>query len=186
MILMKDIIREGNPTLTAYAKKLEFPLDDETKQLAQDMLEFVVNSQDDELAEKYDLRPGVGIAAPQVDRSIQLCVIHVPHDDENKEHLTRILVNPQIISHTEAKAALRYGEGCLSVDRNVEGLVPRYKRVTVRYQDLDGEVHEERFRGYDAIVVQHEIDHLHGLLFYTHIDEKDPFRLKSRSDIELI
>lgn len=183
MLLMKDIIKEGHPTLTKYAQELEFPLSRETKQLAYDMLEFIQNSQDDQLAEQYDLRPGVGIAAPQLNHSIQLCAVHVPHEDD-REPLTRIFVNPQIISHTEAEIALRNGEGCLSVDRPVEGIVPRSKRITVRYQDLDGKTHKERFRGYDAIVIQHEIDHLRGVLFYDHIDPDDPYRLNS--NIELI
>lgn len=183
MLLMKDIIMEGHPTLTKEAKPLEFPLTTEIKELAHEMLEFVQNSQDEEIAEKYHLRAGVGIAAPQLNHSIQLCVVHVPHGEE-KDSLTRIFVNPQIISHTEAEIALRDGEGCLSVERPVEGIVPRNKRITVRYQDLDGEEHQERFRGYDAIVIQHEIDHLRGVMFYDHIDSQDPYRL--HSDIELI
>lgn len=179
---MNDIIKEGHPTLTTVADDLEFPLSQETIDLAHEMLEYVVNSQDEELAEKYGLRPGVGLAAPQVNRSVQLCVIHVPQAD--KEPISKILVNPKIISHTAARVALRDGEGCLSVERPIEGLVPRNKRVTVRYQDLNGETHEERFRGYPAVVVQHEIDHLNGILFFERISQEDPFRINE--DIELL
>ena len=63
MLTMNDIIREGHPTLRKVAEEVVFPLDDETKETAHKMLQFLKNSQDPELAEKYQLRPGVGIAA---------------------------------------------------------------------------------------------------------------------------
>ena len=62
MITMEDIIREGHPTLRKKAEKITFPVSDEIRQLADDMMEFLRNSQDEELAEKYGLRGGVGSA----------------------------------------------------------------------------------------------------------------------------
>lgn len=172
---MKNIIREGNPTLRAIAKPLSFPLTDDELTLAHDLMEFLENSQDPEIAEKYQLRAGVGLAAPQVDESVQMTAVLVPAGENEPPFLKEVLVNPKIISHSVQSAALAEGEGCLSVDREVPGYVVRHDRITVRYQDLQGEMHKIRLKNYPAIVVQHEIDHLNGILFFDHIDEKAPF-----------
>ena len=66
MILMEDIIREGPPTLRTRAEEIAFPLTEEDRQLAHDMLEYLMNSQDPIMAEKYNLRGGIGLAANQV------------------------------------------------------------------------------------------------------------------------
>ena len=87
------------------------------------------------------------------------------------------LLNPTIISHSVEKAYLTAGEGCLSVDRNVEGYVPRYARITVKAFNTDGEQLKLRLRDYAAIVFQHEIDHLNGIMFYDHINKENPFRI---------
>lgn len=180
MITMKDIIREGHPTLRLVAKELEFPLSQEVKNTAQEMMEFLINSQDEEMAEKYQLRAGVGLAAPQINQSIRLLAVHIPGIEEGTdEHvLSTIMVNPKIISHSVQSACLAEGEGCLSVDRDVPGYVPRHGRITVQYYDLDGEKHKVRLKNYAAMVVQHEIDHLDGVMFYDRINEENPFNLE--------
>jgi peptide deformylase len=68
------------------------------------------------------------------------------------------------------------GEGCLSVDRVVEGYVPRYSRITVKATTLEGDEIKLRLKGMLSIVFQHEIDHLNGIMFYDHIDKEDPYR----------
>ena len=68
------------------------------------------------------------------------------------------------------------GEGCLSINREVEGIVPRYARITVEAQDMDGNPFKIRVREDIAIAFQHEIDHLNGILFIDHIDPKNPFK----------
>ncbi|MDT3391881.1 MAG: peptide deformylase, partial [Bacillota bacterium] len=75
--------------------------------------------------------------------------------------------------------ALSEGEGCLSVDRDVPGYVVRHDRITLRYYDIDGNQHKIRLKNYPAIVCQHEIDHLHGILFYDHIDHEHPFTMEN-------
>lgn len=182
MITMKDVIRDYHPTLRKKAEKIEFPLNDEIKKLAKDMMEFLKNSQDPETAEKYKLRPGVGIAAPQLDISIQMFAAHIPAE-EDEDPVSLIMINPRIISHSVKQTALSEGEGCLSIDEVYEGLVPRSKRITVEYYDLDGNKYKERFKNYPAIVIQHEIDHLNGILFYDHINEEQPFELTENLEI---
>ena len=68
------------------------------------------------------------------------------------------------------------GEGCLSINRDVEGIVPRYARVTVEGYDIDGNKIRIRAREELAIAFQHEIDHLNGILFIDHIDKNNPYK----------
>ena len=75
MILMKDITREGNPVLRKKCVDVKIPLSKEDEQTLKDMIEYIVNSQNDELAEKYGLRPGVGLAAPQIGVDKKMLVI---------------------------------------------------------------------------------------------------------------
>lgn len=174
---MRDIIREGNPTLRKKAQDVSFPLDTETHQTALDMMEFLVNSQDPVLSQRYQLRAGVGLAAPQINISKRMTAVHIPSADTDEETIefSDVLINPIIVSHSVQQTCLKEGEGCLSVDRNVEGFVPRASKITLEYQTLNGEKKRIRLKGYPAIVVQHEIDHLNGVLFYDHINQADPF-----------
>ncbi|WP_028274615.1 peptide deformylase [Atopococcus tabaci] len=186
MITMDDIIREGHPTLRKVAEEVPFPISEETKQLGKEMMEFLVNSQDPEIAEKYDLRAGVGLAAPQLDISKRILAVHIPSldpEESDEPVLSTIMVNPKILSHSVQTACLADGEGCLSVDREVPGYVPRASRITISYYDLDGNKHKERLRNYPAIVVQHEMDHLNGVMFYDHINEENPFELDENTSL---
>lgn len=183
MITMDNVVRDYHPTLREKSEKIDFPLNNELKTLADEMIEFLVNSQNPEMAEKYQLRPGVGIAAPQIDVSKQMLAVHLPADEEDAEPLSLVMINPRILSHSVKKTALQDGEGCLSIDDVYEGLVPRNKRITVEYYDVDGNKHKERFKEYPAIVIQHEIDHLNGILFYDWINEEDPFELSENMEI---
>ena len=78
------------------------------------------------------------------------------------------------------KIYVEMGEGCLSVNRDVEGIIPRYARVTVEGYDIDGNKIRVRAREELAIAFQHEMDHLDGILFYDHIDKKNPFKDKDK------
>lgn len=179
MITMKDFVPEKEPILREQAKPVEFPINEELKETAVAMRQFLINSQDPKTAEKYNLRPGVGVAAPQIGIDQQIFAVYLmDYDEEGNETeplIDEIFVNPKIISHAVQKVALKEGEGCLSVPREVPGIVPRPKRVTVKYNDLEGNEKKIRLRDYEAVVVQHEIDHLKGILFYDHIDEKTPW-----------
>lgn len=179
MLTMKDVIREGHPTLRRVADDVTIPLNKAEKELAKEMLNFLINSQDPVLAEKYELRPGVGIAAPQVDVSKRMIAVHVPSDDPeiNEPVFSEVLVNPRIISHSVQQTCLSEGEGCLSVDREIPGYVPRHKRIRVEYFDVDGNKQKARLKDFPSIVVQHEIDHLNGVMFFDRIDSENPLAL---------
>ncbi len=175
MITMKDIVREGNPILRQIAKEVPLPASEEDKNTLREMLQFLKNSQDPEIAEKYKLRPGVGLAAPQIGVSKRMFEIHAR--DENDQLFSMGFFNPKIISHSVEETYLEGGEGCLSVDREIPGIVPRYARITIQATTLDGEEVTMRLRGYIAIIFQHELDHLNGIMFYDRIkDFKDKLK----------
>ena len=173
MITMKNIVLEDHPVLREVAKEVILPASDEDKQIAQQLLEYVINSQDQEIANKYGLRPGIGLAAPQINVSKRIIAVHVT--DEKGKLYSYALFNPKIVSHSVEKTYLSSGEGCLSVDRAVPGYVPRYARITVTGTTIDGENIKLRLKGLVAVVFQHEIDHLNGVMFYDHINKDDPF-----------
>ncbi|CAH0345918.1 peptide deformylase [Bacillus sp. CECT 9360] len=173
MITMKDIIKEGHPTLRKTAEEVSLPASKEDKATLASLIEYVKNSQDPDMVEEYGLRPGIGLAAPQINISKRMLAVHLADDDEKP--FSYALFNPKIISHSIEKAYLTSGEGCLSVDRQVPGFVPRYARITVTGTTLEGEKITLRLKGLPAIVFQHEIDHLNGIMFYDHINEDDPF-----------
>ncbi|SDJ75429.1 peptide deformylase [Sediminibacillus albus] len=173
MITMDDIIREGNPILNKTAEAVPLPPNKEDIDILTEMLDYLKNSQDEKIAEQYGLRPGVGLAAPQIGLSKRMIAVHF--EDFDGKQYSYGLFNPRIISHSVEKAYLTTGEGCLSVDREVPGYVPRYARITVKATDLDGNEVKLRLRGYAAIVFQHEIDHLNGVMFYDYINHENPF-----------
>lgn len=165
MIIGKDIIQEGHNTLKQIAKEVQFPLNDENLKLANDLVECLKNSVDEEKAAKYNLRPGVGIAAPQVNKSVRMFAIHLPSISEEDEEFTKLFINPKIVSHSEKMCYLSGGEGCLSVDDSISGKVPRYFKISIEAYDINGNKFTMRLKKFIAIVFQHEYDHLNGILF---------------------
>ena len=185
LIDMDDIIREGNPTLRAVAEDVTFPLSDQEIILGEKMMQFLHHSQDPVMAEKLGLRGGVGLAAPQLDISKRIIAVLVPNPEDSDGKppieaysLQEVMYNPKVVAHSVQDAALGDGEGCLSVDRNVPGYVVRHARVTVEYFTKDGEKKRIKLKGYNSIVVQHEIDHTNGIMFYDRINPNNPFEIK--------
>ncbi|TSB45310.1 peptide deformylase [Alkalicoccobacillus porphyridii] len=175
MLTANDIIREGDPVLRQVAEPVALPLSDEDRATLEDMLEYLINSQDPDLAEQYDLRPGIGLAAPQIGVSKRMFALHLI--DEKDQEYSLGLINPKIVSHSVEETHLEHGEGCLSVDRSIEGAVPRYSRITIKATTLDGENIRLRLRGIAAIAFQHELDHLNGIMFYDRIEGfEDPLK----------
>lgn len=171
-----DILDEKDKKLRQKCEEVTFPLDKEYVKLVKDMADYLVNSQDEVLAEKYNLRAGMGLAAPQLGINKRFIAI-VDEDPEIEKKFTYyMLFNPKIISHSEEIIYAGSGEGCLSVNREVEGIVPRYARVKVKGINEKGQEVIVRAREELAIAFQHEIDHLDGILFIDHIDPKDPYK----------
>ena len=176
MIKMKDILDEKDKRLRQISKDVVFPLSEKDKNTIDEMIEYLRNSQIEELSEKYNLRPGMGLAAIQLGIPKRYFVVVNEYDEGEFE--TYILINPKIISNSVEKIYVDVGEGCLSVNRDVEGIIPRYARVTVEAYDVDGKKIHVRAREELAIAFQHEMDHLNGIIFTDHIDPKNPYKGK--------
>lgn len=176
MIKTSDILDEKDKRLRTKSVEVTFPLSEERKKLINDMLEHLYYSQIEKYAKKYDLRPGMGLAAPQMGVNERFFVIC--HEETDNNFKNYVLINPKMISHSEELIYASEGEGCLSVNREVEGIVPRYARVTFTGYNLDGKPIKIRAREELSIAFQHELDHLNGILFVDYIDPNDPYKNK--------
>jgi peptide deformylase len=114
MLMMDDIIRDGHPTLRKVAIEVPMPPSEEDRKTLESLLEYVKNSQNPEVFSEYGLRPGIGLAAPQINVSKRMIAIHL-YDDKGSLY-SYGLYNPKIVSHSVERAYLVSGEGCLSVD----------------------------------------------------------------------
>ncbi|MDD2435101.1 MAG: peptide deformylase [Bacilli bacterium] len=177
-----EILDESNKILRQKSVDITEPLTKEEKKLVQRMIDQLTYSQIEEYEKKYNLRPGMGLAFPQL-KILKRLIVIVHEYEEGKFH-NYVMINPQIISHSEEMIAADAGEGCLSVNRDVDGHIPRYARITVEGLDENMKKYQVRAREELSIAFQHEIDHLDGILFYDRIDKKHPFFLED--EIRLI
>lgn len=168
-----NILDEKNKILRQTSKTVTFPLTKEDKKIIQQIIDHLTYSQIEKYASKYDLRPGMGLAFPQL--GLLKRIIVIVYEYENGKFDNYVVINPVIISNSSELIAAEAGEGCLSVNREVEGHVPRYARVTVEGFDEEGNKIKIRAREDLSIAFQHEIDHLNGILFYDKINSKKPF-----------
>ena len=168
------ILDEKDKKLREKSKEVEFPLSQEDQQHIKDMITYLKMSQMPEYEEKYNLRAGMGLAYVQT--GILKRIFVIVEELEDGSFKDYIVINPKIISHSEEKIYVGEGEGCLSVNREVEGIVPRFARITVLAQDINGNAFKIRVREDIAIAFQHEIDHINGILFVDRIDPKNPFK----------
>lgn len=161
-----NIVYTPHSVLLAKAKKVK-KITNETRTLIEGM--------------KIALREsdiGVGLAAPQVGVSLQIFLVspHLP-DRENKEgEKITVFINPKILSKTPIKKIRkkqdkRKLEGCLSIPE-VWGPVTRSSKIVIEYVDENGASHHEKFSGFLATIIQHEIDHLNGVLFTQRVLEQ--------------
>ena len=176
LINQETILPDSNPVLREKCAEVDLPLSKEDEETLMAMITYVRDSKDEEKAEKYNLRAAVGIAAPQIGILKRMIAISI-QGPEDEPPLEYALVNPKIISNSTQMSYLESGESCLSVPEDHDGFVPRYARITVTgYDLLTKQDVKLRLRGYPAVVFQHEIDHLSGILYYDHINKSDPFQ----------
>ncbi len=177
-----DILDEKDKRLRLISKDVKFPISKEYKKLIQQAIDHLTYSQIEEYEKKYNLRPGMGLAFPQLGINERIIVIVEEVDDGIFENY--VVINPKIVSNSVEMIAAEAGEGCLSVNREVEGHVLRYARVTVEGYDEDGNKIKIRAREDLSIAFQHEIDHLDGILFFDRINKNKKFY--SDTEIRLI
>ena len=150
---VRDILILPDKRLRLVSKPV-FKIDAATKQLVEDMFETM-----------YDA-PGIGLAAIQIGEPKRIVTMDLAKKDEPKQ--PQVFINPELISHSAGKNV--HEEGCLSIPEYYEE-VERPAEVKVRYLDLDGNKHEVEVHGLLATCIQHEIDHLNGVLFIDHISK---------------
>ncbi len=144
--MIRPIVQVPDPVLREVARPVT-GFDADLRALAQDMLETM-----------YDA-PGRGLAAPQIGLGLRLFVMDVAWKDGTSD--PRVFVNPEVVDASEELVTRE--EGCLSIPGRISR-VARPGAVTLRWQDPEGAAREERFEGFAATCVQHEIDHLDGIL----------------------
>lgn len=169
-----NILDEKDPLLHKKSEEVTFPLTEEDKLLIKDAIEYLRLSQDEEEAEKLNLRAGMGLAFSQLGKLKRIFVIS--YKTEEGDFIEYTVINPKIISYSNELVYVEEGEGCLSVNREIEGIIGRHARITVGFYDVDGNYKEERVREEIAVAFQHELDHLDGILFPDRIDKNDPFK----------
>lgn len=184
MLNYNCIIKEDHSDIRKFSEDVKLPLSKEDEKTLLDMYEYLINGYDPKKAEKLNIRPGVGIAAPQIDVLKKMFII-VAYDEHDELHEYGV-INPKIISHSEELTYLPGGEGCLSVDREVQGLIHRPKKITVEFDNYDFETGKIshiklRLKGYISVVFQHENDHLYGKLFFDHINKDMPLYVPENS-----
>ena len=166
------IVKDSNPIMKQKSLPVSLPLSAEDKATLDAMLDYLKKSQDDDYAKKHNLRAGIGMAAIQIGILKRMFVVYYQREDEVIEYQ---LVNPKIIEYSFRKCALKDGEGCLSVDGEHPGYAHRYYKIKMEaYDALTDQDIIITARGFDAIVLQHEYDHLDGLFFYNRIDQNKP------------
>ena len=147
---IKKILTYPNPVLRQKVEQV-INFDDSLKELATELAETM-----------YDA-PGSGLAANQIGECVSVIVIDISSESEEKKHL--ILVNPEIVDKEGAQVD---DEGCLSVI-DLTAKVKRYQKLVVRTQDIEGKIWEFPAEDFLARVLQHEVDHLNGILFIDHL-----------------
>ena len=149
---LRDIIIHPDPRLKKPADRIT-DIDVELRRLADDMLETM-----------YDA-PGIGLAAPQVGVGKRMLVMDCVKEEDAPPR-PMVLINPEVTWTSEEKNV--YEEGCLSIPEQYAD-VERPAEVRVAWTGLDGARHDEQFDGLWATCVQHEIDHLNGILFIDYL-----------------
>ena len=163
---LREIIILPDKQLRLVSNRIE-KVTAEIRRLADDMFETMYEA------------PGIGLAAIQVAQPVRLITMDLAKKSENGETTPqpRVFINPEILSSSEEKSV--YEEGCLSIPEYYEE-VERPARVRVRFTDLDGKLHEEDAEGLFATCIQHEIDHLNGVLFIDYLSKLKRDRVQKK------
>lgn len=154
---IREIRKDGDEILAKKSKEVDV-IDDKIKQLAQDMLDTMYKSD------------GIGLAACQVGMLKRMIVYDIRYIEEDGKKEGHVLINPKITSRS--KTMVEVEEGCLSFP-DVYKNVLRHEKITVEYTDLDGKNKKINAKDMEAIVLQHEIDHLDGIVFLDRYEEQN-------------
>lgn len=165
------ILEDSNEFLTKKCKDVTFPLSDKDSLLVNHMVSYIDACYDNRDNE-FGIRCGIAVAAPQVGCDKKIIYVHMVDQDGKEQKY--LLANPEIVATSVACCYLKDGEGCLSVLKDHKGHVKRFNKVRVKALDMlnDNKPITINAEGLFAICLQHEIDHLSGILYYHRIDKK--------------
>jgi peptide deformylase len=164
--MIYPIVAYGDPVLRKVAQDIQQESDTDLKKLVEDMFETMHASN------------GIGLAAPQIGLSLRLFVIDGKEtEDEEIQDFKQVFINAQIVAEDGERWA--FEEGCLSIPTIRENVM-RPAKLLIRYYDLDWNLHEETYEGMKARVIQHEYDHIQGVLFIDHLSGLRKRLLKSK------
>ncbi len=152
--MIYPIVVYGDPVLRKKAQDIEEGSID-VKELAEDMFETMKGAS------------GIGLAAPQIGKPIRMFIVDGrPLEEEGMENFHKVFINPQIVEETGDP--WKFEEGCLSIP-GIREDVSRNPEITITYFDEDWQEHTESFDGMKARIIQHEYDHIEGVLFTDHV-----------------
>lgn len=154
---IREIRKDGDEILAKKSKEIDV-IDDKIKQLAQDMLDTMYKND------------GIGLAACQVGMLKRMIVYDIRYIEEDAKKEGHVLINPKITSRS--KSMIEVEEGCLSFP-DIYKNVQRHEKITVEYTDLDGKNKKINAKDIEAVVLQHEIDHLDGIVFLDRYEEQN-------------
>jgi peptide deformylase len=154
--MIYSIVAYGDPVLRVKCKEIDKNGSIDVKQLSEDMFETMHHAS------------GVGLAAPQIGKSLRMFIVDTsPMEDEKYPDFKKTFINPEILE--ESGEEWDYEEGCLSIP-GIREDVTRYEKLTIRYFDVDWKEHIEQYDGIAARIIQHESDHLEGILFTDYLN----------------
>ncbi|PPE06158.1 peptide deformylase [Williamsoniiplasma lucivorax] len=179
------LVKDTNEAIIrAFSSNVEdvLNLTSQEKECIEKLIDFVRFSQDPILNDVNNiehLRPAVGLAAPQIGVNKNMFYVRIewPGENENDEMIIEeyAMINPKCLSKSAQICAIESGEGCLSVEHDHEGIVPRaYKVIVEGFDYLTQKDIKLTLRGYASIVFQHELEHNEGHLYYDLIDNQNP------------
>ncbi len=165
------IISEDNPLLRMKCEDIAIPIGKKDANYINKMVSYIDSSYYGHHDED-GIRPGMAIAAPQVGLSKKVLYMFFDYDDVTYKLL---LANPKVITKSEEIICLQDGEGCLSDTEHHEGIVLRHKKIILEAVDMldKNNVKTFEFEGVPAICVQHELDHLDGVLYFDKIEKNE-------------
>ena len=153
---IREIRKSGDDILSKKCREVE-KIDEKIKELGQDMLDTMYKND------------GIGLAACQVGMLKRIIVYDIKYIEEGAKKEGHILINPKITSRS--KSMIEVEEGCLSFPEIYENVL-RHEKVTVEYTDIDGKKKKINAKEIEAVVIQHEIDHLDGIVFLDRVEEQ--------------
>jgi peptide deformylase len=169
------LLKDTDSNLRKPTTELVFPIPTDEQELIDRMIAYI-DACYHQKHKEFDILPGIALAGPQVGLLKKVIYIHFSRGEQEYKYL---IANPKIIAESTVWACISDGEGCLSVETNHKGIVKRKNKIIVKAYDIFGQKDITiNADGILAICLQHEMDHLNGILYYDRIDKNNPTEIQ--------